>query len=73
LDFELAADGSYGALLDFPVAWNRSNFSGEGILPQGVIASFANNQASVFRQMPLQIAQFHGVANSNVSRIVEDS
>ena len=73
MDFELSANGADGALLDLRVTWDRSHFAGVTILPQGVIAAFAHNQALVPRQMSLQIAPFHGVAKSIVSRIVEDS
>ena len=73
VDFKLSTDGVDGALLDFPVAWNRGHFSGVEILPQSVVAALADHQATVCRQMPLQLAQLHGAANSKVSRIVEDS
>ncbi len=37
------------------------------------MTTFANRQASVSRQVPLQLAKFHEVANWKISRIVEGS
>src|SRR6266567_612119 len=68
--FKLTADGSSCAFLDFAMPGNRGDLAVGGILPDGMIATFASHEAAVSGQVSLQIQPLHETANCNSSRTV---
>jgi len=61
--FKLSADGSYGAFPDFAVSRDWRYLAVDGILPDGVIAAFADQHAAVGAQVSIQVEPFHEAAS----------
>jgi hypothetical protein len=67
-DFQLAANRTNRALLDFAVSRHGSSLAIDRIFPDRMIAPFTNEGATLSAQMTLQIKPFHDAANWSSSR-----
>lgn len=67
-NFQLLADRADRAVLNFSVTRNAGDLSLGRIQPDGVTATLALKDATLFAEMALQVDPFHGSGNSIGSR-----
>lgn len=67
-NFELFADGADRPLLDFAMARHAGNLPALRVEPNGMVATLAEEDATLLAQVTLQVRKLHTSANSSVSR-----